>query len=119
MAPVQEAAPVQQMLLDLAFPMATFTAGFSESSGILQKQRLHDFPTGQLYQFIGDKAVPCLQTCCLVSLHTLHKEHRHIVRMLLHTDLWGLSPLCGFSPKHHKYSTEVLSCEDTGLDLPL
>lgn len=61
--PIQEAAPVQQMLLDLTFSMAIFIAAFSKSSyDTLQKKRLHDLPTGQLYQFIWYEVVPRLQT---------------------------------------------------------
>jgi len=46
----QQAAPVQPTPLDLAFPMATFAADFSEPScDILQKKRLHGLPAGHLY----------------------------------------------------------------------
>lgn len=59
-ASIQEAASVQQMLQDLAFPMATFIAAFFESSSDILQKRLHDSPTGQLHQFIWYKLVPCL-----------------------------------------------------------
>lgn len=45
--------------------------------------------------------------CCPAPLHTWLVEHRHIVRVLLYSDLKGLSPVCGFSPKLHKYSRVV------------
>lgn len=45
--------------------------------------------------------------CCPAPLHASFVEHRHIAYMLLHSDLWALSPVCGFSPKLHKYSRVV------------
>lgn len=117
-APVQAPAPVQHMLLSMAFPMATFKTDSSESWHDILQKRVAPCSTIPIYLVQGSGFA--YKPRCPASLHMPCTEPRHLARVLqLHPGLWCSAPLHGFCHEHHKYSTRVLSCEDAGLDLPL
>lgn len=107
-APILEAAPAQQKLLNLAFLWLHSQQPSLNPAVISGRRRgCMTCPLANYINLFGSRNSLAYKSHCPAPLHALHKELRHIVCMLRHTDLWGLSPMCEFSPKHHKYSIEL------------